>query len=376
MKVIVAPDSFKGSMSSTEAAASIKEGLQAYDPDMTVKTIPMADGGEGTVDALLSILGGTRIEKEVFDPLGREITASYGWINHTKTAVVETAAASGLPLLDTQELNPMETSTYGTGQLIADALERGAEKIILGLGGSATVDAGTGCFQALGVHFLNDKGEKLDMCGDSLSSVSNIETDSMHPRMSEVEWTIASDVTNPLLGEKGAVAVFGPQKGVTQEQLPIFEQKMTQYASVVEDHTTKKCRHINGSGAAGGFGFTLFSLLDQPEVESGFRLIAEWSDLKGHLADADLVITGEGKMDSQSLYGKVPVGIAQMAKEAEVPCIALTGKVEGDLVAAKSEGLQVILPIVDEPMSLEEAMSRGKELCKKASHRFMEVYHM
>ncbi|ARI76385.1 glycerate kinase [Halobacillus mangrovi] len=376
MRIIVAPDSYKGSMSSAEACAAIESGVKDYDPSYHIESIPIADGGEGTVEALVTILEGEIILEKVFDPLGREVTAEYGWINETKTAIVETAAASGLPRLKEEELKPSAASTYGTGQLIQAALERGAKRIILGLGGSATVDAGTGCFQALGVKFLNDEGKELEMNGKALQHVTKIETDTISELSNQVEWIIASDVTNPLLGPEGAISVFGPQKGVSAAHLTEFESGMERYASVVEQHTEKVVRNYEGSGAAGGFGFTLFSLLENLKVESGFELIAKQGELEKLISDADLVITGEGKIDTQTLYGKGPIGIARLARKARVPCIAFTGKSEGDMRRAKDEGLLSVLPIVDEPMTLKEAMESGPELLRKASRRCMEIYHL
>ncbi|MFC0524721.1 glycerate kinase [Pontibacillus salicampi] len=373
MKIIVAPDSFKGSISSTEAAAAIHRGLLAGSSNLDITSIPMADGGEGTVEALTMILEGRLIKKEVTDPLGRRVNASYGWVESSKTAIVETAAASGLPLLTKEELHPLSATTYGTGELLEDALDRGAETIILGLGGSATVDAGTGCFQALGATFHNAKGERLDMNGRELGNVASINTNQLHNRVQNVHWIIASDVTNPLLGEEGAVSVFGPQKGVQQEQQEAFESNMTHYADVLEAHLGQKLRDKEGSGAAGGFGFTLYGLLPHSTVQSGFQLIAQWSHLHERIKGADLVLTGEGKLDEQSLYGKVPVGIARIAKTYNVPCVAFAGTIEGDVSGSKQEGLLTVLPIVDAPMSLEEAMERGDMLLQRAATRFMEI---
>ncbi|SFF73159.1 glycerate kinase [Halobacillus alkaliphilus] len=376
MRIIVAPDSFKGSMSSAKACSAVESGVRSYSPSCDIKSIPIADGGEGTVEAIVKISGGEIVSEMVRDPLGREVVAEYGWVNETKTAIVETAAASGLPRLKSEELNPLKASTYGTGQLIQAALDRGAERIILGLGGSATVDAGTGCFQALGVKYFNDEGTELKMNGEALQHVAKIETQDAAERFKEVEWIIASDVTNPLLGEQGAISVFGPQKGVAAGSLPYFESAMQRYASALEHHTGKVVRDHEGSGAAGGFGFTLFSLLENLHVESGFELIAQLGELENHIKDADLVITGEGKMDMQTFYGKGPIGIGRLARKASVPCIAFTGKSEGDMSLAKEEGISAVLPIVDEPMTLKEAMECGPELLKRASRRFMEIYHL
>ncbi|WP_202409952.1 glycerate kinase [Halobacillus litoralis] len=376
MNVLVAPDSFKGSMSSAEACDAICEGISKFNPAIQTQSMPIADGGEGTVEALVKILHGDWIEEQVEDPLGRKVTAAYGWVPETKTAIIETAQASGLPRLKREELDPLRASTFGTGELIKSALDLGAKRIILGLGGSATVDAGAGCFQALGVNFYDAEGKELKMTGGNLSKVSQIESDYSYSMTSDVEWLIASDVSNPLLGQEGAVEVFGPQKGVTKSRVERFEEGMSHYASVLEGHTGRLVRDKEGSGAAGGFGFTLFSLLDNLKVESGFELIARLGELEKHIQKADLVITGEGKLDRQSLYGKGPVGLARLAKKHRVPCIAFTGMYDGEISGAKEEGLLAILPIVDRPMELDEAVGKGPELIRRATERFLDVYFL
>jgi glycerate 2-kinase len=372
MKIVVAPDSFKGSMLSADASRSIQKALLEIDSTIEVVNLPMADGGEGTVDAILAAVGGEKIIKTVEDPLGRPVEAAFGWIKSQKTAVVETAAASGLPLLHESERNPYLASTYGTGQLIKSALDQGAETIILGIGGSATVDGGTGCFQALGVKFMNAIGGEMKMCGGNLRGVERIDLSELDDRLKDVTFIVASDVTNPLLGEEGAVAVFGPQKGVKKAELPVFEEGMTHYAAVISKATGRSLINEPGSGAAGGFGFSLQSFLNV-ELKSGFTLISEIGKLELHIASADLVITGEGKMDTQSLYGKVPIGVARLARKYKVPVVAFSGQIAGDMKAYKKEGLSLVFPIVDEPMLLSEAMEIGEELLYKASKRLMEA---
>lgn len=376
MNVLIAPDSFKGSMSSTEACNAIRDGIHAFDPMLQTQPFPIADGGEGTVEALVKIFEGEWIHEIVEDPLGRKVTAAFGWVPDSKTAIIETAAASGLPRLSRKELNPWKASTFGTGELIRSALDLGAERIILGLGGSATVDAGTGCFQALGVKFYDSSGKELKMNGSTLSDVAKIEGNEFENLIEGVEWLVASDVSNPLLGSEGAVAVFGPQKGVKPEQIAEFEDGMSHYASVMERWTGQYVRNGEGSGAAGGFGFTLFNLLNNLQVESGFELIARLGEVEKLIQKADLVLTGEGKLDSQSLYGKGPIGLARLAKKYGVPCVAFAGMSEGDFSRVEEEGLLAILPIVDRPMELEEAMNNGSELIQRAAKRFMEVYFL
>jgi glycerate 2-kinase len=372
MKVVIAPDSFKGSVSSTKAASLIEHSIKLINEGIETVVIPMADGGEGTVDAFLAIFGGERIEETVEDPLGREITAFYGWLGKEKTAVIETAAASGLPLLKEEELNPYLASTYGTGQLIKSALNKGAKKIIVGLGGSATVDAGTGCLQALGVRFLDETGTELRACGGNLRNIHSIDYSQLDARLENTEIIVASDVTNPLLGPNGAVYVFGPQKGIKEQELPIFEEYMSHYATVVNQTVQKDEINSPGSGAAGGFGFSLQSFLSIQMI-SGFELIAKLSRLEEHIKEADLVITGEGKFDSQSLYGKVPIGIARMAKKYYTPVVVFAGKIEENLDSLESEGISLLYPIVDGVMTLQEAMENGCELIKKSTRRFFKA---
>ncbi len=370
MRIVIAPDSFKGSMSSLNAARAINRGIKEVIPDAETILIPMADGGEGTVDALATILNGQEIVVEgIIDPLGRPIRATYSWVESTSTAIIETASASGLPLLKESELDPHQASTYGTGQLIEHALNKKARKIILGLGGSATVDAGTGCFEALGVQFLDQKGERIKANGASLAHISSIDLTALDSRLKNVEVVVASDVTNPLLGKEGAISVFGPQKGVND--ISRFEAGMKNYANIVSEKIGMNLENSDGSGAAGGFGFSLLAYLD-PIFMSGFSLLAEHSCLKEQMKSSHLVITGEGKLDAQTLYGKVPSGISQLAKSVNVPAIAFAGT--STILEDKEMGIMTVLPIIDEPMELKEAMTRGPELLYRASKRFMTLY--
>ncbi|MCA0991577.1 glycerate kinase [Pseudalkalibacillus hwajinpoensis] len=370
MRIVIAPDSFKGSMSSLTAAQAINCGIKEVFPDAETILVPMADGGEGTVEALANILNGQEVTVDgISDPLGRPIRAAYSWVESTSTAIIETASASGLPLLEESELDPDHASTYGTGELIKHALDKKARKIILGLGGSATVDAGTGCFEALGVQFRDQKGERIKANGATLAHISTIDLTSLDSRLKDVEVVVASDVTNPLLGEEGAISVFGPQKGVSD--ITRFEAGMNNYANRVSEKIGMNLENSEGSGAAGGFGFSLLAFLD-PIFMSGFSLIAEHSCLKEQMKSSHLVITGEGKLDSQTLYGKVPSGISELAKSVNVPAIAFAGT--STIIEDKEKGIMTVLPIIDEPMELKEAIRRGPDLLYRASKRFMTLY--
>ncbi|SDK47802.1 glycerate kinase [Sediminibacillus albus] len=372
MKILIAPDSFKGSITSTQAAQAVSRAVKELDRQAEVIELPMADGGEGTVDAVLVSRGGEKITCMVEDPLGRRIEADYGWIKDESTAVIETAAASGLPLLTKEELNPMLASSYGTGQLISDALKKGATTIILGLGGSATVDGGVGLFQALGLKVFDQQGKELQRVGGNLQRISSIDTSALNQKLTQAKVIVASDVTNPLLGSNGAVSVFGPQKGVTAGQYRAFEDGMSRFAAIVNQSVNRNKIEEAGSGAAGGIGFLLHSLLNA-EFRSGVELMLEISKWREHVGEADIVLTGEGKIDGQSLFGKVPVGIARAAKKENVPVVAFAGTIGEGLDRLSAEGIITVIPIVDKPMKLTEAMATGEELLYEAAKRVMHL---
>jgi glycerate kinase len=321
---------------------------------------------------MLQILGGEEITCQVEDPLGRKITAGYGWLPQEKTAIIETASASGLPLLLKVELNPAAASSYGTGQLMKDALDQGAEKIIIGLGGSATVDGGVGLFQALGLKAVDADGTELERVGGRLDLIHTLDISSLNPRLKHVKVVVASDVTSPLLGETGAVYMFGPQKGIKPSELVRFEANMSYFAEVMKRSTGKDYSLMPGSGAAGGIGFTLQSLVDV-EFQSGLDLMVEMSGFREHLADAQLVIRGEGRIDGQSILGKVPVGLARIAKEKGIPVVAIAGGIGEDTDKLKLEGIEAVLSIVDGPMPVEAAMLNGKALLYEAAKRMLHL---
>lgn len=368
MRILLAPDSFKGSVTATAAAEAMAAGLAEVWPTAHSLHRPMADGGEGTVEAVLTGLGGRLVSARVGDPLGRPVDAAYGWVEAERLAVIEMAAASGLPLLAEEDRDPIRTSTVGTGQLIADALDRGARRIVVGLGGSATVDAGMGCLAALGARFRAPEGGDLPACGGALGEVETIDLSGLDPRLAEAEIVLATDVSNPLLGAEGAVHVFGPQKGLPADRVGVFEMAMEHFADRVVAATGVDHRQAPGSGAAGGIAFLLRSAM-AAEVRDGFTLVAELAGLAEAIRGADLVITGEGRLDSQSLYGKVPVGVARMAREAGVPAAAIAGLVDGAAGAFRAEGLLAVMPIVDRPMTLADAMASGGDLIAGAAAR-------
>ena len=369
MRCVVAPDSFKGSATAVEVARAIDAGLRSVDDTLETDLVPLADGGEGTVDALIGILGGERVEIIARDPLDRPVACAYGWVADRRLAVIEVAAASGLPLLG-DALNPAEATTHGTGQLIGDALDRGAAALILGLGGSATVDAGTGLLTALGARFRDARGVELRGAAGTLGQVAAIDLAGLDHRLRGLRLTLATDVDSPLLGPQGAVHMFGPQKGISEDRLAAFEAAMARFADVVVGATGTDHRDSPGSGAAGGIAFLLRSVLDV-EVQDGFRLVSDLADLRGRIAAADLVITGEGRLDAQSLVGKVPVGVARLARAAGVPAIALAGQIAGDPATFREAGLAAVVPIVDRPMTLPDAMADAPALIEAAAARLM-----
>jgi glycerate kinase len=374
MRVVIAPDSFKGSATSLQVARAIESGLSRGCDGLDAEAVPMADGGEGTVAALNAVLGGEIVTVTARDPLDRPVSASYAWVPARRLAVIEMAAASGLPLVGAT-LDPHAASSHGTGDLIRDALDRGAEQVILGLGGSATIDAGTGLLGALGARFLDADGRALRGAGGTLGRIAAIDLSGLDGRARRVRLTIASDVSSPLLGPEGAVAVFGPQKGVAEDEIAAFEAAMARFADVVAETTGRDLRDAVGSGAAGGIGYLLRSVLDA-ETRDGFSLVAGLADLETRIAGADLVITGEGRLDAQSMVGKVPINVARMARADGVPAVALAGSIDGDPAAFAGAGLSLVVPVVDRPMTLAEAMADAPALIERAAMRLMTALRL
>ncbi len=367
MNVVVAPDSFKGSLSSVEAARAAAEGLLQGDPGLVCHQLPLADGGEGTVDAVLHARPGEEVTVDVRDPLGRWVTARYAWYPWEKLAVMEMAQASGLPLLDPAEYNPSQASSYGTGQLLAHALSRGACHILLGLGGSATVDGGVGCLQALGATLYSREGP-VDDGAALLNDIAEVDLAGLHPQLASAQLVLASDVTNPLLGARGAAAVFGPQKGVRLEEVDRFDQALARWASVLDAASGTACAHEAGTGAAGGLGYALHAAANA-DIRSGFEVVADIVGLDQALEKADVLVTGEGRMDSQSFYGKVPVAAAERAAAYGVPTVAMAAQICGSWDLFAEKGIAVTIPIIDQLMELEDALDYGYELVRRAGRR-------
>lgn len=377
MKIAVAPDSFKGVLSASEAANCIEKGLRNVFDDCEITKIPMADGGEGTVRAMVDASGGRIISLEVSGPLGRKISAGYGMMGDGTTAVIEMAAASGLPLLSPEERNPLKTTTFGTGELILDAVKRGAGKVIIGIGGSATVDGGSGMAQALGAKFTGESGKKLHGCGGELGQIESIDISGMAREIKRVEFLTACDVTNPLLGNDGAAKVYGPQKGATPEMVEILEKGLGNFAAVIKRDLGKDVANEPGAGAAGGLGAGLMAFLNA-SLKPGIDIIIDMVDLEQKFKGCDFVVTGEGRLDYQTAFGKTPAGVAKTAAKLGIPVIAIGGQVGENTSNVHSCGITAYFSALRSPMNEKEIEDKAGEMlteCSEEIGRLISVCH-
>jgi glycerate kinase len=372
MKIVVAPDSFKGSLSSIEIAEAIEKGILKADPSVEVVKIPMADGGEGTVQALVRATRGRIIPVKVTGPLLREVDAFYGISGDGRTAFIEVASASGLALLNCNEYNVMKANSYGTGELIIHALDQGCRDIIIGLGGSATNDGGVGLLQALGIRFFDRYQFDLAFGGGSLENLYGFDVSKLDPRIKETQFILACDVDNPLYGPKGASVIFGPQKGANQEEVLCLDNYLRHFAFLIERDLGRQVAEIPGAGAAGGTGAGLMAFLDA-NIVKGINLIIEATGLDKSLAGADYVITGEGKVDSQTSFGKAPLGIAQLAKKRGIPVIGIAGEVGQDINQLYELGFTSIFAIADRPMTQDVSISEAKQLTTKLAENIARL---
>lgn len=371
--VVLAPDSFKESMSAQKACAAMERGIRKVLLDAEVIQVPMADGGEGTVDALVASTGGMRIEVEVSGPISTEkITTYYGLLADKKTAVIEMAKANGLECLKIEKRNPLLTSTYGTGEIIKAALDQGVEKIIIGLGGSATNDGGAGMAQALGVHLLDATGKELSVGGGALKNLAKIDGSTIDPRIKTTEILIASDVDNPLTGPNGASVIFGPQKGATPAMVKELDQNLAHYAAIIKRDLANDIQMIPGAGAAGGLGAGLLAFTSAT-IRSGVELVIEYTQLAEKIAKADYVFTGEGGMDFQTKFGKTPYGVAQVAKKYNKPVFACAGFIGNQVETLYAEGITAIFGILAKASSLEEALQEGEENLERTVENIVRV---
>ncbi len=372
MNIVIAPDSFKECLTATEVSENIAKGILNIDPKAKIKIFPISDGGEGLLESLVIPFGGKIISVKVKDPLERNINSQYGILKDGKTAVIELAKASGLELLEDNEKNPFSTTTFGTGQLISNALNRGCRKLIIGLGGSATNDGGTGIAKALGAKFINAFNEELKLGGGYLSTLNHIDLSNFDERIKDCEVIVACDVTNPLTGLNGASFVYGAQKGGSSEDLKILDSNLKKYAEVVKSTFNKGIDTIAGAGAAGGTGAGLMTFLDAKLV-NGIELILETLQIEEHIQKADLVITGEGKIDKQTLNGKTISGISKMAKKYQVPVIVITGKIGEDIDDIYNMGVNAIYSIVNQPMELSTALKNADTLITSCTENIMRT---
>lgn len=362
MRVVIAIDSFKGSLTSIGAGYAAKEGILRAVPQAEVIVKPLADGGEGTTDALIEGLGGGFVTVNVTGPLGGRVTARYGIMNDN-TAVIEMAEAAGIVLVDRNDLDPHIATTYGVGEMILDAIRRGCRKFIIGIGGSATTDGGVGMLQALGYEFSDGEGNPIAFGIDSLDRIEKISSDNVIPELDECYFQIACDVRNPLCSENGAVYVFGAQKGVKEHEKDILDKKMQHYADKTAEFTGTNNSNAEGAGAAGGLGFAFLSFMKNTELRPGTDIVLKAIGLENEIKDSDIVITGEGKLDSQTAMGKAPIGVAHLAKKYGKKVIAFAGSVSNDAAKCNEKGIDAFFPILRGVTTLEGAMD--KETAKK-----------
>lgn len=361
-KFVLAPDSFKESMTAKEVCEAMEAGIKRAIPDAECIHVPMADGGEGTVQSLIDATGGTLIQKEVTGPLGTPVLAQYGILGDGKTGVIEMASASGIHHVTKETKNPLITTTYGTGELIRDCLKRGITEIILGIGGSATNDGGTGMAAALGYRFLDKSGEELPLGGGFLGELERIDASGVLPGLQDLRILVASDVTNPLCGERGASVVFGPQKGATPKMVEVLDRNLRHYSRIVQEQFGIEVADVPGAGAAGGLGAGLLAFT-KATMKKGIEIMIEYTGLKEKLRQADYCLTGEGGIDFQTKFGKAPYGVAQAAKSVnpQMKVIALAGYVGQDVETLYEEGFDAIFGIVPGASDLESLLVRGRE---------------
>ena len=356
-KIVAAIDSFKGSLTTFEAGEAVKEAAEKVYSDVTTVISPIADGGEGTVEAVISAAKGELVETTVCNPLGKKIRSNFGYIPKTKTAVIEMSAAAGITLISENERNPMDTTTYGVGEMILDAISRGCRRFIIGIGGSATNDGGIGMLTALGFEFSDKNGKQVPLGAKGLKDIAVIRTENAVKELKECSFCVACDVKNVLCGKEGCSAVYGPQKGATPEMIGEMDLWLENYARLTKKIIPDSDANAPGAGAAGGMGFAFLAYLNAAMVP-GIELVIGETGLERHIKDADLVVTGEGRLDGQSYMGKAPIGVAKLAKKYGKPVIAFSGCVTDDAVLCNEHGIDAFFPILRKPCTLQEAMNK------------------
>ena len=373
MKIVIAPDSFKGSLSSIQVADAIGQGFRKIIPDAEIIKIPMADGGEGTVECLVGATGGKIFREFATDPLGKVVNVHFGVLGDGDTIIIEMASASGIVLVPREKRNPLYTTTYGTGELIRKVLEKGYTKIILGLGGSATTDGGAGAMQALGVKLLDSEGINIKQGGLFLKDLEKIDTSEVNKNLQKAEITFMYDVENPLLGENGAAKVYSPQKGASTEEVQILENNLELFSRIVKRDLGKEIVSSPGAGAAGGLGAGLSAICNS-KFAAGIQLAVKVTGLKEHLKNADLVITGEGELNFQSMFGKVPAGVAKLAKEMKVPAICFAGNIERNSEKLYKEYFKKIICLVSSDISKEDAMKNASSILSSKAEEVAALF--
>ncbi|MBT2644096.1 glycerate kinase [Bacillus sp. ISL-41] len=372
MKIVIAPDSFKESLTALEVATAIENGMKKILPEANFVKVPMADGGEGTVQSLVDATGGKIITKTVTGPLGTPVDAFFGISGDEKTAVIEMAAASGLHLVPPGERNPLVTTTRGTGELIAAALDYGVEHIIIGIGGSATNDGGAGMARALGIMLLDSDGREIGEGGGALDSLASVNMDGIDKRLETVKIDVACDVDNPLTGLRGASHIFGPQKGAVPEMVEVLDNNLHHFAEILRTDLGKDIEPVSGAGAAGGLGGGLMAFLSA-ELKRGVDIVLDAANLETHILDADFVITGEGKIDGQTIFGKTPIGVAKTAKRHNVPVIAIAGNVASDSEVVHEHGIDAVFSIIPGVISLDDAFKNAHTYVERMAANIASV---
>lgn len=366
MKIVIAPDSYKESLSATEVAQAIEKGFREIFPDAQYVSVPVADGGEGTVEAMIAATHGSAHSALVTGPLGEKVNASWGMSGDGKTAFIEMAAASGLALVPPEKRNPLITTSRGTGELILQALDSGASNIIIGIGGSATNDGGAGMVQALGAKLCDANGTEIGYGGGSLNTLNTIDVSGLDPRIKQCAIRVACDVTNTLVGEQGASRIFGPQKGATEPLILELDRNLAHYADIIKKSLGMDVRNVPGAGAAGGMGAALMAFLGA-ELKSGIEIVTQALNLEEHIHDCTLVVTGEGRIDSQSIHGKVPVGVASVAKKYHKPVIGIAGSLTRDVGVVHQYGIDAVFSVLTSIGTLEEAFRGAFDNIYRAS---------
>lgn len=375
MKLVLAPDSFKESMTAKEVCLAMESGIKKADCSITCVHVPMADGGEGTMQSLIDATKGDIYSLKVIGPLGEEVEALYGVLGDKETGILEMASASGIGLVPADKRNPLLTTTYGTGQLIKACLDKGVKRLLIGIGGSATNDGGVGALQALGARFLDIHGMELGFGGGELNKLASIDLTNFDSRIKDTVIEVACDVSNPLCGPKGASNVFGPQKGATSEMVDILDDNLRHYASIIKEQINIDVIDIPGAGAAGGLGAGLMAFLGGT-LKKGIDMVIQYAGLEEKIKDCDMVFTGEGSIDFQTQYGKTPMGVAMVAKKYNKPVVALAGRVGEDIEVLYEKGIDAIFGIMKGASSIEEALLKGKENVEKTAESIIRLINL